>query len=100
MLYHPWGDVAGPKDLRPCYIKHAFSGIPKQRGQIKADPKEGANATSPLHSRGIPNKGDKIKAGPKEGVKCYITHLSLGSSNKGGPALICPLCWGSPRMQG
>ena len=39
MLYHP------------CIL-----GNPQQRGQIKAGPKEGGNATSPLHSRGSPNK--------------------------------------------
>ena len=36
----------------PCIL-----GGPQQRGQIKAGPKKGGNATSPLHSRGSPNKG-------------------------------------------
>ena len=71
----------------PCII-----GVPNKGDKIKAGPKEGGNATSPLHSWGsptnvtkskraekrsemlhhpciigVPNKGDKIKAGSKEG---------------------------------
>ena len=76
-------------------------------------PKEGENATSPLHSRGIPNKGEqnqnwlphpcilgdsqrqsrgaKSKVatsplpswGPKRGRKCYVNPAFLGIPNKG-----------------
>ena len=46
----------------PCTL-----GGPQQKGdKITARPKEGGNATSPLHSRWSPTKGDKIKGGPKE----------------------------------
>ena len=73
------------------------------RGQIKAGPKEGGNATSPLHSRGSQTKGTKSKraqkraemlhhpcilggpkqreqnqSGPKRGRKCYITPAFSG----------------------
>ena len=75
----------GPKRGRKCYVAPAFSGVPnKGKGNQKwlphpcllGGPKEGGNATSPLHSRGSPTKGTKIKSGsltlafsggPKEG---------------------------------
>ena len=62
-------------------------------------PKEGGNATSPLHSRGSPKKGSKIRSGPQQrgtkselaasplpsrgpkgGRKCYVT-LAFSGSN-------------------
>ena len=58
----------GPKRGRKCYITPAFSGIPQQRGTnqnwlphhcLLGGPKEGRNATPPLHSRGYPTKGTK-----------------------------------------
>ena len=118
MLHHPCilGDPqqkgqnqSGPKRGRKCYITPAFSGIPNKGDKIKAGPKEGGNATSPLHSRGspkreinqsrpkrgrkcyitpafsgVPNKGDKIKAGPKEGKNATSALHSRGSPNKWG----------------
>ena len=51
----------GPKSGRKCYITPAFSGVPYKGDKIKASPKEGGNATSPLHSRGSPTKGTKSK---------------------------------------
>ena len=38
---------------RRCYVTPAFPG----------GPKDGGNATSPLHSRGSPSKGNKIRSG-------------------------------------
>ena len=51
-------DQSGPKRGRKCYITPAFSGVPnaKRGDKIKVGPKEGGDATSPLHSRGSPNK--------------------------------------------
>ena len=54
-------------------------------------PKEGGNATSPLHSRGSLTKGIKSEVaasplpsrGPKRGRKCYITPTFSGIPNKG-----------------
>ena len=91
-----------------CYITSAFSGVPNKREKIKAGPKEGGNATSPVNSRGSPTKGTKSKraqkrakmlhhpctlmgpqqrgqnqSGPKRGRKCYITSEFSGIPNKG-----------------
>ena len=53
----------GPKRGRKCYITPAFPGIPNVGKQnlkwlphpcVLGGPKEGRNATSPLHSRGSP----------------------------------------------
>ena len=52
-----------PKRGRNCYITPAFSGVPNKGDKIKAGPKEGENATPPLHSRGSPTKGNKIRSG-------------------------------------
>ena len=49
-------DQSGPKRGRKCYITPAFSGVPNKGDKIKVGPKEGGDATSPLHSRGSPNK--------------------------------------------
>ena len=117
MLHHPYilGDPqqkgqnqSGPQRGRKCYITTAFWGVPNKGDKIKAGPKEGGNATSPLHSQGsptrrqnqsghkrgrkcyitptfsgIPNKRDKIKAGPKEGGNATSPVLSGGSAIKG-----------------
>ena len=108
---------SGPKRGPKCYIKHAFSGIPNkgdkskraqrraemlhhpcilgdapQRGQIKAGPKGGGNATSPLHSRGSPNKGEQnenwvpqpcLLGGPTVGANATPPLHSRGSPTKG-----------------
>ena len=55
-------------------------------------PKEGGNATSPLHSRGSPNKRGQnwwrphscLLGGPKEGGSATSPLHSRGSPNKGG----------------
>ena len=72
----------GPKRGRKCYITPTFSGVPNKGDKIKAGPKEGGNATSPLHSRGSPTKGTN-QSGPKRGRKCYITPTFSGVPNKG-----------------
>ena len=57
---------------------------PQKKGdKIKAGPKEGGNATLPLHSRGSPTKEIKIKAGPKEGGNATSPLHSRGSLTKG-----------------
>ena len=55
----------GHKSGRKCYVTPAFSGSPKKGDKIKAGPKEGGNATSPLHSRGSPTKRKKFKRAQK-----------------------------------
>ena len=91
MLHHPCtlGDPqqrgqnqSGPKRGRKCYITPAFSGVPNKGDKIKAAPKEGGNATSPLHSRGSPEK-EINQSRPKRGRKCYITPAFSGVPNKG-----------------
>ena len=57
---------------------------------MKADPKEGGNATSPLHSRGSPIKGDKITAGPKEGGNATSPVHSPVSPTKGDKITASP----------
>ena len=42
--------------IRSGYLIPAFSGVPNKGDKIKVGPKEGGDATSPLHSRGTPNK--------------------------------------------
>ena len=64
----------GPKRGRKCYVNPAFSGVPNKGEQnqkrmphpcLLGGPKEGGNATSPLHSRGspTPSAGSKIRSG-------------------------------------
>ena len=66
----------GPKRGRKCYVTPAFSGVPNaKRGEqnhrwlphsgLLGGPKEGGNATLPLHSRGcpMPSVGSKIIGG-------------------------------------
>ena len=61
MLHHPCilggpqqkgQNQSGPKRGQKYYITPAFSGVPNKGDKIKAGPKEGGNATSPLHSQG------------------------------------------------
>ena len=68
MLHHPCilggpqqkgQKKSGPIRGGKCYITPAFSGVPNKGDKIKAGPKEGGNATSPLHSRGSPTKVPK-----------------------------------------
>ena len=103
----------GPKQGRKCYVTPAFSGIPNIGEQnqkwlphpcLLRGPKEGGNATSPLHSRGspTPSAGSKIRSGPqqrgtksevadsplpsqgpKQGKKCYVIPAFLGIPNIG-----------------
>ena len=103
----------GPKRGRKCYITPAFLGIPNIGDKNKkwlphpcllGGPKEGQNATSPVHSLGSPtpsvaskirsgpqHRGTKLKVaasplpsrGPKRGRKCYITPAFLGIPNIG-----------------
>ena len=104
---------SGPKRGRKCYATPAFSGIPIKGEQnhkwlphpcLLKGPKEGGNATSPLHSRGspTPSAGSKIRSGPqqtgptsdlaasslpsrrpKRARKCYLTPAFSGIPNKG-----------------
>ena len=64
----------GPKRGRNCYVTPAFSGVPNAKRVCQnqmwlphpcllGGPKEGRNATSPLHSRRSPTKGNKIRSG-------------------------------------
>ena len=66
----------GPKRGRKCYATLAFLGVPKANCREQKQkwlphhyflggPKEGGNATSPLHSRGspTPSAGSKIRSG-------------------------------------
>ena len=103
----------GLKRGRKCYITPAFLGIPNIGDKNKkwlphpcllGGPKEGRNATSPLHSPGspTPSVASKIRSGPqhrgtksevaasplpsrgpKRGRKCYITRAFLGIPNLG-----------------
>ena len=72
---------SGHKRGRKCYITPTFSGIPNKRDKIKAGPKEGGNATSPVLSRGSEIKGHN-QSGPKRGWKCYNNPAFSGMPNK------------------
>ena len=63
---------SGPKRGRKCYITSAFSGVLNKGDKIKVGPREGGNATSPLHSRGSQQRGQNQRR-PKRGRKCYVT---------------------------
>ena len=78
----------GPKRGRKCYVTPAFLGIPNaKRGEqnqkwlphpcLVGVPKEGGNATSPLHSWGspTPSAGSKIRSG-------YLTLAFLGAQKR------------------
>ena len=71
-----------PKRGRKCYIIPEFLRVPNKGDKIKAGPREGGNATSPLHSGGSPTKGTKSSR-PKRGRKCYIIPEFLRVPNKG-----------------
>ena len=74
----------GPKRGQKCYVTPAFSGIPNKGEQnhkwlphpcLLGGPKEGGNATSPLHSEGSPTKGNKITSG-------YLTPAFSGAQKR------------------
>ena len=78
----------GPKRGQKCYVAPAFSGVPK-KGQetqkwpphpcLLGGPKEGGNATSPLHSWGSPTKGEQNQK--------WLPHpCLLGCPKEGGNA--------------
>ena len=90
----------GPKRGRKYHVTPAFSGLPNKWKQnqtwvphpcLLGGPKEGGNATSPLHSRGSPTKGNKIRSGflmpafsgAQKRAKCYITPTFSGLPKKG-----------------
>ena len=86
--------------IRSGYLTPAFSGVPNKGDKIKVGPKEGGNATSPLHSRGSPTKETKSKWA-KRGRKCYITpafsgvpHAKRGETIRSG--YLTPASRGSP----
>ena len=80
MLYHPC-ILAGPQQRgqnqsvpkrgQKCYITPTLSRVPNKEDKIKAGPKEGGNATSPLDSRGSPTKGTKSKWAQKRAEMLY-----------------------------
>ena len=94
----------GPKRARKCYVQPAFSGVPnaKRREQnqkwlphpcpLRA-PKEGGNATPPLHSRSspTPSAGSKIRSG-------YLTLAFSGAQKRA--EMLRPTCilWGPQRQ--
>ena len=85
----------GPERGRKGYVTPAFPGIP-DKGEphpcLFEGPKEGGNASSPLHSHGFPNKEEKgqkwlphpyLLGAPKEGGNATSTLHSPGSSTLG-----------------
>ena len=73
-------------------ITPAFLGVPNKGDKIKAGPKDGGNATSPLHSRGSPNKWGQnqnwlpkpcLLGGPQLGGNATSTLVSRGYPTKG-----------------
>ena len=110
---------SGPKRGRKCYITPAFSGVPNaKRGdkirsgcltpafsgvpnkgdKIKVGPKEGGNATSPLHSRGSPTKGTKSKWAQKRAEMLHRPCILGGPQTNGDNIRIgClnPAFWGT-----
>ena len=94
----------GPKRGRKCYVTLAFSGVPNaKRGEqnqkwlphpcLLGGPKEGANATPPMHSRGspTPSAGNKIRIG-------YLT-LAISRAQKRAEMLRRPRILGGPQRQ-
>ena len=86
-----------------CYVTLAFSGIPNKEEQSQNDlpppcllggPKQGGNATSPLHSRGspAPSKGSKIRMG-------FLTPTFSGAQ-KMAEMLRHPCILGDPQQRG
>ena len=87
-----------PKRGRKCHVIPTFSGIQKKGEQnhkwlphscLLGNPKEGGNATPPLHSRGSKKRGNKTRRGcltrslrgRKRGRKCYVTPAFSGVPN-------------------
>ena len=94
----------GPKRGRKCYVTPAFSGVPNAKHAeqnqkwlphpcLLGGPKEGGNATSPLHSRGspTPSAGSKIRSG-------CLTPAFLGAQNT-AEMLRYPCILGGPQRQ-
>ena len=99
----PRRPTRGPKSGRKCYISPTLSRFPNKGDKIKAGPKEGGYATSPLNSWGppTPSAGRKSEVAtsplpsqgsPTKGTrsmwaqkrrKCYITPAFSGVPNKG-----------------
>ena len=107
MLCHPW--ILGDPQHLTRGAKAEM--VPNKREKTQkwqphpcllGGPKEGGNATSPVHSQGSPTKGNKIRSGPqqretepqvatsplpsrgpKRGRKCYITPAFSRIPNKG-----------------
>ena len=82
----------------PCILRDpltpAFSGAQKRAEMLRhpcllGGPKEGGNATSPLHSRGSPNKGGQNQ-------KWVPGRYLLGGPKEGGSATSAVHSWGSP----
>ena len=93
-----------PKRGRKCYVTPALPGVPnaKRREQNQkwlphpyfvGRPREGANATSPLHSRGVPtpSAGSKIRSG------CLT--LSFSEAQKRAEMVRHPCILQSPQRQ-
>ena len=93
-----------PKRGRKCYITPAFLGIPNIGDKNKkwlphpcllGGPKEGRNATSPLHSPGspTPSVASKIRSGPQHrGTKSEVAASPLPSRGpKGGTFATSPV---------
>ena len=78
--------------------------VPQQRGQIKAGPKEGGNATSPLHSRGSPTKGTKLKWAQKRAEMlhhpCIIGGPQRQARGENQKWLPHPCLLGGPQQRG
>ena len=69
--------------IRSGYLTPAFSGVPNKGDKIKVGPKEGGNATSPLHSRGSPTKGTKSKWAQKRAETLHHPCILGGSQTNG-----------------
>ena len=87
---------------------------PQQRGTksematspcLLGGPKEGGNATPPLHSRGysMPSAGSKIKSGPQQrGTKLEVAASPLPSRGpgRGRKCYVTPAILGDPQQRG
>ena len=94
----------GPKRGWKCYVTSTFSGVQKAKRKeqnqkwlphpcLLGGPKEGGNATSPLHSRGspTPSAGSKIRSG-------YLT-LAFSGAQKRVEMLRNQYLLGGPKSQ-
>ena len=89
---------SGPRRGRKCYVTPAFSGVPNAK---RGDKIRSGYLT--LAVSGVPNKGDKIKVGPKEGGDATSPLHSRGSPNKWGQNqnwLPKPCLLGDPQVGG